>query len=275
MINKIQYLRKLIAIGMPFGKINIGGQQVSLDPNTFIDPVTGQATVPKPPAPTPPTPTPPTPTPTPTPKPITPTPPTPPPPPTVTVDITKNVFDPIVNLFSNNFKSSGNASMATLPPLCTDSNVTSALNACQLAFENQNTLILTATNLTTGVQQTALTTLMNQRNTAINQIKDIKKNNNTYVNGIIAANQARIDAIIKQQKEADAALAQKLIDDQILFKKNEFFKVVAKYGSTISKLDAQSIQSDSRDVINGLNYISNNKDIITRDDAGNIIVTKE
>jgi hypothetical protein len=46
-------------------------------------------------------------------------------------------------------------------------------------------------------------------------------------------------------------------------------------GQSISKLDAQNPQSYGRNIINGLDYVSNKINVHTRDDAGNIIITKK
>lgn len=81
-------------------------------------------------------------------------------------------------------------------------------------------------------------------------------------------------ALIAQQAAQQAeAIATAVANQMILVKQRE--NELLALGLQISKLDLQNpMQTIGRSIVNGLDYVSNKKNVHTRDDAGNIIVTK-
>jgi hypothetical protein len=179
-------------------------------------------------------------------------------------------FDGIINSFYLAFRDNG---VNTVECLMSDEN--SASITIDASAMKVTKIIPSLTWPSDAIRLSGISQINNYLNISIananRKISDIRTTNNKIVNDNRIAAQKIIDDKIKQDKlDLDAKNA-KIESDRLVAMKNELFKL----GETISILDAQNPLTIGRKLVNGLEYISNKKDVHTRDEAGNIIVTKE
>lgn len=252
MINKIQYLRKLPSVGMGASWLTGNEAPDPIDPNIPPDPF--------PPIP---------------PEPDIDPPPRPPSPvtysgPNFALRTWDTYFDGIINSFYLAFRDNGVDTVE-----CLLSDVTSAGIAIDTSAMKVSKIIPTLTWPSDDVRLAGISQINNYLNISIsnakNKISDIRTANNKIVNdNRIAAKKIQDEKDLQAKKDLEALNAQKE-KDRLDVIKNELFKL----GETISMLDAQNPLTIGRKLVNGLEYISNKKDVHTRDESGNIIVTKQ
>jgi hypothetical protein len=179
-------------------------------------------------------------------------------------------FDGIINSFYLAFRDNG---VNTVECLLSDEN--SAGITIDASAMKVTKIIPSLTWPSYIEQASGISQINNYLNTSIanakQKISDIRTTNNKIVNdNRIAAQKIQDEKDLQALKDQEALNA-KIEKDRLDVIKNELFKL----GETISMLDAQNPLTIGRKLVNGLEYISNKKDVHTRDEAGNIIVTKQ